>query len=178
MLTARGCSPGRAPSSGRRAPNSTAVPGARSSKSTPISAPRWKKYSCPASSRMKPKPRSGTSRSTRPCGMSGVLHGICQAGSHLARAQSMTDDTFDEESDALEGRDHVHTSQPGHADTGTAAGVGGVTGAAIGSLAGPLGAAVGAAGGMIVGALTERAMHVDDDARTETSETQTNTNAE
>jgi outer membrane lipoprotein SlyB len=78
----------------------------------------------------------------------------------------MTDDGFgfeDEEPDALHGRDHVHTSRPGHADTGTAAGVGGVTGAAIGSLAGPIGAALGAAGGMIVGAVTERAMHADDD---------------
>jgi outer membrane lipoprotein SlyB len=70
----------------------------------------------------------------------------------------------DEEHDAREGRDHVHTSQPRHADTGTAAGVGGVTGAAIGSLAGPIGAVVGAAGGMIVGAVAERAMHADDDA--------------
>ena len=78
----------------------------------------------------------------------------------------MTNDGFgfeDDEADALHGRDHVHTSQPGHADTGTAAGVGGVTGAAIGSLAGPIGAAVGAAGGMIVGAVAERAMHADDD---------------
>src|SRR4051812_36586263 len=61
--------------------------------------------------------------------------------------------------------DHVDTSQPGHADTGTAAGVGGVTGAAIGAIAGPIGAAIGAVGGMIVGAAAERAMHLDDDAR-------------
>jgi outer membrane lipoprotein SlyB len=63
--------------------------------------------------------------------------------------------------------DHVDTSQPGHADTGTAAGVGGVAGAAIGAVAGPIGAAIGAVGGMIVGAVTERAMHLDDDARAE-----------
>lgn len=61
--------------------------------------------------------------------------------------------------------DHVDTSQPGHADTGSAAGVGGVTGAAIGALAGPLGALAGGIGGMIVGAATERIMHADDDAR-------------
>ena len=59
--------------------------------------------------------------------------------------------------------DHVDTSQPGHADTGTAAGVGGVTGAAIGAAAGPIGAAIGAVGGMLVGAAAERAMHTDDD---------------
>jgi outer membrane lipoprotein SlyB len=77
----------------------------------------------------------------------------------------MNDDAFEDEedTDALHGRDHVHTSQPGHADTGSAAGVGGVTGAAIGSLAGPIGAALGAAGGMILGAVAERAMHADDD---------------
>ena len=34
--------------------------------------------------------------------------------------------------------DHVETSQPGHADTGSAAGVGGVAGAAFGALAGIL----------------------------------------
>jgi hypothetical protein len=61
-------------------------------------------------------------------------------------------------------RDHVDTSQPGHADTGSAAGVGGVTGAAIGATAGPLGAIVGAAAGMAIGAAAERAMHADDDA--------------
>ena len=59
--------------------------------------------------------------------------------------------------------DHVDTSQPGHADTGTAAGVGGVTGAAIGAVAGPIGAAVGALGGMLLGAAAERVMHADDD---------------
>jgi hypothetical protein len=64
-------------------------------------------------------------------------------------------------------RDHVDTSQPGHADTGSAAGVGGVTGAAIGATAGPLGAIVGAAAGMAIGAAAERAMHADDDARAE-----------
>lgn len=63
--------------------------------------------------------------------------------------------------------DHVDVSQPGHADTGTAAGVGGVTGAAIGVAAGPIGAALGAVGGMIVGAAAERLMHADDDARVE-----------
>jgi hypothetical protein len=63
--------------------------------------------------------------------------------------------------------DHVDTSQPGHADTGTAAGVGGVTGAAIGAVAGPIGAALGAVGGMAVGAAAERAMHADDDAEAE-----------
>jgi outer membrane lipoprotein SlyB len=77
-----------------------------------------------------------------------------------------------EHDDHEEARDRVDTSQPGHADTGSAAGVGGVTGAAIGSLAGPLGAAVGAAGGMLVGALAERAMHVDDDARVEAAASQ------
>ena len=61
--------------------------------------------------------------------------------------------------------EHVDTSQPGHADTGSAAGVGGVTGAAIGSLAGPLGAIAGGLGGMVVGAAAERAMHADDDAQ-------------
>src|SRR5207248_3093732 len=70
--------------------------------------------------------------------------------------------------DHVEAREHVDVSQPGHADTGSAAGVAGVAGAAVGSLAGPLGAAVGAVGGMIVGAVAERAMHVDDDARAET----------
>lgn len=65
------------------------------------------------------------------------------------------------------GADHVDTSQPGHADTGTAAGVGGVTGAAIGAVAGPLGALAGGVGGMIVGAAAERAMHVDDDRAAE-----------
>jgi len=77
--------------------------------------------------------------------------------------------TLEDEHDAEVGRDHVDTSQPGHADTGTAAGVGGVTGAAIGSLAGPLGAIAGAAGGMIVGAAAERAMHTDDDAEQQKS---------
>ena len=62
-------------------------------------------------------------------------------------------------------QEHVDTSQPGHADTGSAAGVGGVTGAAIGAAAGPLGAIAGAIGGMAVGALTERVMHADDDER-------------
>jgi outer membrane lipoprotein SlyB len=65
------------------------------------------------------------------------------------------------------GVDHVDTSQGGHADTGTAAGVGGVTGAAIGGVAGPIGAVVGALGGMAVGAAAERMMHADDDARAE-----------
>jgi outer membrane lipoprotein SlyB len=68
--------------------------------------------------------------------------------------------------------DHVDTSQPGHADTGSAAGVGGVTGAAIGAAAGPIGAAIGAVGGIIVGAAAERAMHVDDDARAERTDPQ------
>jgi outer membrane lipoprotein SlyB len=61
--------------------------------------------------------------------------------------------------------EHVDTSQPGHADTGTAAGVGGVVGAAIGAVTGPLGAIAGAAGGMLAGAAAERAMHHDDDAQ-------------
>ncbi|HEV7664634.1 MAG TPA: hypothetical protein VGQ62_13935 [Chloroflexota bacterium] len=65
------------------------------------------------------------------------------------------------------GSDHVDTSQPGHADTGTAAGVGGVTGAAIGGIAGPIGAALGAVSGMVVGAAAERVMHKDDDERVE-----------
>jgi outer membrane lipoprotein SlyB len=65
------------------------------------------------------------------------------------------------------GEDRVDTSQPGHADTGSAAGVGGVTGAAIGALAGPGGAIVGAVGGMLAGAAAERAMHMDDDAEAE-----------
>ncbi|MDQ3810612.1 MAG: hypothetical protein M3336_10005 [Chloroflexota bacterium] len=62
--------------------------------------------------------------------------------------------------------DHVDVPQPGHADTGSAAGVGGVTGAALGSAVGPIGAVVGAVGGMIVGAAAERAMHAsaDEDA--------------
>ena len=68
--------------------------------------------------------------------------------------------------------DHVDTSQPGHADTGTAAGVGGVTGAAIGGVAGPIGAVVGAVGGMAIGAAAERVMHTDDDARAERAETE------
>ena len=68
--------------------------------------------------------------------------------------------------------EHVDTSQPGHADTGTAAGVGGVTGAAIGGVAGPIGAVVGAVGGMAVGAAAERMMHADDDARADRAETE------
>jgi hypothetical protein len=45
-----------------------------------------------------------------------------------------------------------------------------VTGAAIGAAAGPLGAIAGAIGGMAVGALTERAMHADDDHAAEAHE--------
>ena len=70
-----------------------------------------------------------------------------------------------------EAREHVDVPEPGHADTGSAAGVGGVTGAAIGALAGPPGAAIGAVGGMIVGALAERAMHADDDAAKQNDQT-------
>jgi hypothetical protein len=45
-------------------------------------------------------------------------------------------------------------------DTGTAAGIGGVVGAAIGSLAGgPIGAALGAAGGIVIGGGAEIATH-------------------
>lgn len=55
----------------------------------------------------------------------------------------------------------VSEEREGHADTGTAAGVGGVTGAAIGAIAGPVGAVVGAAGGMAAGAIAERMMHGD-----------------
>lgn len=74
--------------------------------------------------------------------------------------------------------DDVDVEEPGHADTGTAAGVGGVTGAAIGAAAGPVGAAIGAIGGMILGAATERIMHgghdepIEDDADTSVIEQQ------
>jgi hypothetical protein len=68
--------------------------------------------------------------------------------------------------------DHVDTPRPGHADTGSAAGVGGVTGAAFGALAGPIGAALGAIGGILTGAAAERAMHANDDTKTEDKKTE------
>ena len=77
----------------------------------------------------------------------------------------MTDDTEHGQAD------HVDTPRPGHADTGSAAGVGGVVGAAIGALAGPIGAAIGAIGGMLTGAAAERVMHAPDDPQTSQEET-------
>lgn len=89
----------------------------------------------------------------------------------LEVSTSMSEDAIDsprrEPRDHVEPADHVDVAQPGHADTGTAAGVGGVTGAAVGAAAGPIGAAIGAVGGMVVGAAAERLMHARDDAREE-----------
>jgi len=69
----------------------------------------------------------------------------------------------------LDTTDHLHDSTEGdgdfHATTGGSAAAGAVTGGVIGLAgAGPIGAAIGVVGGAIVGAISERVMHSDDDA--------------
>jgi len=69
----------------------------------------------------------------------------------------------------LDTTNHLHDSTEGdgdfHATTGGSAAAGAVTGGVIGLAgAGPIGAAIGVVGGAIVGAISERVMHSDDDA--------------